>query len=419
MTTVEASERLLTPLDLAALMRATWTWDDRALRRDLAALLVDLSAAEQAAAWGGAGVRAETLRHRALSFGAEFVAAVLGPKLIAETSNPAFTRYAEFALERATFARAASARLTQVTAQSAEYAAHHLGVKYPSESSWAALVSADGARGLAKAMRAYGFRLSTSHFFATAGLVWQMLRAVEGETPYLKDIENGAISATLAAAEVSGGWDPALVRTKAVPGHSGWHLSGQKHYVPATDHADVIFVVARSLAGPSLFAVERSAPGVVVTPVSAVDQTRPLSLVTLSDTPATLVSREGSGGTLMMRAVDLATTALAAEQVGVIEKAMSMLGTNWDSRDLSEMTLHHVAAVALWQRALDDDVDSGAAAAAHIGCSRAAVRAATIAAEVLGPSAETDALYRRALSGSLLFGGPALSHERLLERLGI
>ena len=35
---------LLTPESLSALMRSTWTWDDRALRRDLAALLVDLSA---------------------------------------------------------------------------------------------------------------------------------------------------------------------------------------------------------------------------------------------------------------------------------------------------------------------------------------------------------------------------------------
>ena len=35
---------LLTPENLSALMRSTWTWDDRALRRTLSDLIVDLSA---------------------------------------------------------------------------------------------------------------------------------------------------------------------------------------------------------------------------------------------------------------------------------------------------------------------------------------------------------------------------------------
>ena len=91
---------------------------------------------------------------------------------------------------------------------------------------------------------------------------------------------------------------------------------------------------------------------------------------------------------------------------------------------LAGVALDHVAAAALWRHALAEDAAgsanaSTAAAAAHIGCSAAAVRAATAAAELLGPAEATDAILRRALSGSLLFGGPALSHERLLERLGL
>ena len=38
-------EDALTPETLSALMRSTWTWDDRALRRDLSTLLVEIAAA--------------------------------------------------------------------------------------------------------------------------------------------------------------------------------------------------------------------------------------------------------------------------------------------------------------------------------------------------------------------------------------
>lgn len=38
-------EDALTPSTLSALIRSTWTWDDRALRRDLSGLLVELTAA--------------------------------------------------------------------------------------------------------------------------------------------------------------------------------------------------------------------------------------------------------------------------------------------------------------------------------------------------------------------------------------
>ena len=135
-------------------------------------------------------------------------------------------------------------------------------------------------------MRAYGYHLHGSGFFGTAGLAWQTLVAI-GEAEYTKAIESGSISATLAAAEQSGSWDPALVRTKAVRGTGGWQLSGAKLFVPSAEDADVLLVMARSIAGPSLFAVERSAPGLQVTPLSVIDETRPLYGVELADTPAT------------------------------------------------------------------------------------------------------------------------------------
>ena len=430
-----AFDELLTADSLSALMRSTWTWDDRALRRDLAILLVDLDAVRAASDQNAAQVN--TLRARAHSSAARFIAAVLGPKLIADTGNQLRPHFLAESIDPAQFDRAAAASFAEVREHAADYvAAQTRELDYPAESTWTELVAADETQGLGAAMRGYGNALSASPFFGNFGLAWQTLRVVIGDRTaadsYADKIASGAIRGTLAAAEQTGSWDPAMVKTRATETDDGWRLTGRKQFVPAADGADVYFVIARSTAGPSLFAVESSATGVATTNLDVADPTRPLAQIDLSEAPATLLGTEGAGGRLMLTAIDLATTALAAEQVGVIEKAMSLLTAH--SADLADapafenrtagVALDHVAAASLWRRALAEGAAgspdaSAAAAAAHIGCSAAAVRAATAAAELLGPSDETDAVLRRALSGALLFGGPALSHERLLERLGL
>ena len=435
-----AFARLLTPDTLSALMRSTWTWDDRALRRDLAVLLVDLDAADAAAESDGSPqtqVCAQTLQARAMSSAAHFVAAVLGPKLIADTGNPMREHFLTATIDPGAFDRAAGAGFTRVRNDAPAYiAAQTQQLDYPSAPTWMDLARDGGELGLGAAMRGYGNSMSDSPFYGSMGLAWQTLRTVSRDSgkvaEYADQIAAETISATLAVAEQAGSWDPALVRTRATETLAGWQLTGTKHFVPAAEAADVVFVIARSTAGPSLFAVTKSAPGVTVTPLDVVDSTRPLAQIDLADTPAVLLGAEGAGGRLMVRVIDLATTALAAEQVGLIEKAMSMLvGHTAESSETSdfqtrvaEVALDHVTAAGLWRRALAEDAAgstsaASAAAAAHVGCSAAVVRAATAAAELVGPSPETDAVLRRALSGSLLFGGPALSHERLLKRLGV
>lgn len=428
MTGTDAFTDLLTPQSLSALMRSTWTWDDRALRRDLAALLVGMAAA-RAASGGGVTEHAETLQARALSDGADFVAAALGPQLIADMGNSLRADFVAGALNAAGFAREAASAFDRVRECAQDYSARHITADYPPDSDWLSLVAEKGSTGLASAMRAFGYRLDGSNLFGNAALAWQALRAVGDQCAdaagYLKAIESGTMTATLAVAERSGSWDPALVRTKAVGGQNGWKLSGIKTFVPAAGDADLYLVIARSIAGPSLFAVERSAPGLQVLPLDVLDETRPLHRVELSDTPAQLVSAEGGGGRLMMTVIDLATTALAGEQVGVIEQAMGLLFESAPAeQQFAEATIDHVAAVSLWRQAVNQQSTgspdaSGLAAAAHVGCSRAALRTTTAAAQLLGSSAEADAVFRRALSANLLFGGPAVSHERLLERLGV
>lgn len=425
-------EAALTPGVLSALMRSTWTWDDRALRRDLSGLLVQLDAGRAVSRTDVAhACFAATLRARSLASAAGFVAAVLGPKLIADTGNPFRDQFLAAASDPAMYDRQAAAALAQVHARAVRYLesiAHN--VDYPPESSWPALVRRKGQAGLGAAMRAYGNTLSSSSLFASIGLAWQTLGVVGDQAAsHAEKLERDAISATFAAAEQSGSWDPALVRTRATPGTDGWLLTGLKQFVPGCAGADLIFTIARSVAGPSLFAVDASAPGLEVTELASMDTTRPLYQVTLAETPAALVGSEGTGGQLLMRAIDLATTALAAEQVGLIEKAVTVLLAHTGDRTpsaavgarMAEVALDHLAAASLWQRAMAAGADesSVAAAVAHIVCSAACIRVATATAEIAGPSAESAVILRRAISGTLLFGGPALSHERLLDRLGM
>ncbi|WP_330293300.1 acyl-CoA dehydrogenase family protein [Streptomyces sp. NBC_00576] len=88
----------LSPDHLSALMRATWTWDDRALRARLAELLVDAMATEHLNARALRKLRAGTapgpemsvsklMYGQNLTCAAHFVSDVLGPRIIADTGK--------------------------------------------------------------------------------------------------------------------------------------------------------------------------------------------------------------------------------------------------------------------------------------------------------------------------------------------
>jgi acyl-CoA dehydrogenase len=99
----------LSPDRLSALMRATWTWDDRALRRDLSELLVDIMATRhlnaratrrmQAGVTPGPEMSVAKLMHaQNLTRAAHFVSHVLGPRIIADTGEWGTYAWAELLL---------------------------------------------------------------------------------------------------------------------------------------------------------------------------------------------------------------------------------------------------------------------------------------------------------------------------------
>jgi acyl-CoA dehydrogenase len=99
----------LSPERLSALMRATWTWDDRALRRDLSELLADMTATGylnarafrqmQAGVTPGPEMSVAKLMYaQNLTGAAHFVSRVLGPRIIADTGEWGTYAWAELLL---------------------------------------------------------------------------------------------------------------------------------------------------------------------------------------------------------------------------------------------------------------------------------------------------------------------------------
>jgi alkylation response protein AidB-like acyl-CoA dehydrogenase len=292
-----------------------------------------------------------------------------------------------------------------------------------------------------------GAALLCSPFFATVVLAAQALLASADEAAcvrYLPGIAAGQTIATLAAAEGNASWDPAMVATRAERTADGWALTGKKSFVIDGAIADLVLVVARSTAGPSLFAVDRGAPGLCAAPMTTLDPTRPMAALTFDQAPAVLIGAEGQGGRLMSRVLDLACVALGAEQAGGARQCLQMSAGYARTRFqfgrpigsfqavkhkcadmLVRVELAEAAAREAARLADEAAPEFGVAAAtAHICCSQAYLFAATENIQVHGGIGFTwehsaHLYFRRAKSSELLFGGPAVYHERLLHRLGI
>jgi alkylation response protein AidB-like acyl-CoA dehydrogenase len=298
-----------------------------------------------------------------------------------------------------------------------------------------------------------GAALACSPFFATVVLAAQALLASADQAAcarYLPGIAEGRITATLAAAEGNASWDPAMVAARAERTAAGWRLSGKKSYVIDGAIADLVLVVARSTAGPGLFAVDRGAPGLRAEPMTTLDPTRPMAALTFDQVPAVLIGAEGQAGRLMSRVLDLACVALAAEQAGGARRCLEMSAGYARTRyqfgrpigsfqavkhkcadmlvrvELAEATAREAVRLAD-EAAAEPGVAAEfavAAATAHICCSQAYLFAAAENIRVHGGIGFTwehpaHLYFRRAKSCELLFGGPAVYHERLLDRLGI
>ena len=259
---------------------------------------------------------------------------------------------------------------------------------------------------------------------------------------YVPRIASGELIATLAVVEQPGQWRADEVRASAAFDGGTWRLSGTKRFVLDGHVAGLILCAARTDRGVGLFAVEADAPGLTRQPRFTMDQTRKVADVTLDSVPGRLIGEDGGGWSVIERALQLAVTALAAEQVGGAQRCLEMSVAYAKERyqfgrpigsfqavkhkcadmlvnvELAKSAARYAAACAA---TLDDDLPVAAAMAKSF-CSEAFFKVAGDTIQVHGGIGFTwehpaHLYFKRAASSELLFGRPGHHRRLLLEHL--
>jgi alkylation response protein AidB-like acyl-CoA dehydrogenase len=299
-----------------------------------------------------------------------------------------------------------------------------------------------------------GRALAGVPFVASSVLAGQLLLATGDEQAcidLLPGIADGSVVATVGVLESRTDWDdwthapgPAAAETSARSGADGWRLAGVKRAVPFGAAADLLLIAADTGDGVGLFAVERTADGVTATPLPTLDGTRPVADVTFADATVRLIGTPAAAGQAVRRALDLGGLAIAAEDAGAMRACLQLsvdyakLRTQFDrpigsfqavKHKLADMLVRvEVAEAAVEEASLvaDDDTIEAAVAAvvayATVSESFRPVVAETIQTHGgIGFTWEHPAhlYFRRAKTSSLIFGRPAATRERLLDRLGL
>ncbi|MFM7737399.1 MAG: acyl-CoA dehydrogenase family protein [Alphaproteobacteria bacterium] len=171
--------------------------------------------------------------------------------------------------------------------------------------------------------------LSTAVF---AGLAIAESGSAEQKKKWLPRIASGDLVATLALIEPSGRWDADGVAATATPDGDGWKFEGTKLFVPDGHVAELLVVAARKPGskgqdGVSLFLVDAKTPGLKVSALKTMDQTRKLSEVVLSGVKVgrdALLGAEGGAWKAIERLADRGKVALCAEMCGGAQRVLDM-----------------------------------------------------------------------------------------------
>jgi alkylation response protein AidB-like acyl-CoA dehydrogenase len=287
-----------------------------------------------------------------------------------------------------------------------------------------------------------GRALLCAPLFSSAGLATTaLLSAAPGD-------EAGALLADLAVGHVIaalGVEDEPGRMVGATQGSGGWSLSGVKTRVLDGLAADVLLVTAGTSSGTGLFAVRMPAPGVSRQDLAVLDLTRRQVLVSLDQTPATMLDPDY--GRSLPTTLDTAAVLASAELLGVAQRSLDIaveyalsrrqFGALIGSFQAIKHTLADSLASVEQMRAA---VATAASAAADGGtqsaqlseivsvtkayCSQAAPKVVETLIQVLGGIGYTwehpAHLYlRRARTLAMMFGSPADHRRRLATLLGL
>jgi len=138
----------------------------------------------------------------------------------------------------------------------------------------------------------------------------------------LPGIADGSTIATLAWVENPSSWGIEGISATAKRAGDGYTIDGTKTLVLDGHTASLILVVAQADGGPSLFAVDASAGGLVRRKLDTLDMTRKVASLEFSGVKARLIGNEGDAAGIIERTLRIAAVALAAEQVGAAQKCL-------------------------------------------------------------------------------------------------
>ncbi|MFD8276171.1 acyl-CoA dehydrogenase family protein [Streptomyces flaveolus] len=304
-----------------------------------------------------------------------------------------------------------------------------------------------GAREVHVVMEELGRTLSPVPCLGSAVLTVQALLASGDAGACARLLPGLALGRTVGALAWAerGSWDPAAIRAAAARGPGGtWLLTGTKEFVLDGAGAGLLFVAARTEAGVCLFEVPVDGAGVRREPAVTMDPTRAQARIVLDRAEGRLIGVEGDGGRALRHVLDLACTALAAEQTGAAERCLELTVAYARERVQfgrpigSFQALKHRLADAYVLVESARSAAYGAACAAADGSPELTRRAAvaksacseafsTVAGETIqlhggiGITWEHDAhrYFKRAHGSAQLFGTPAWHRGRLAEDLGL
>ena len=291
-----------------------------------------------------------------------------------------------------------------------------------------------GMSELAVVLEELGAALTPAPFFASAVLAAGVLVQLGDESAakeYLPGIASGSVIATLAEG---------TLHSRAADDGS-YLLTGTAPLVLNGLDAGLILVVADSPA--AVYAVPSDAPDLVRTPLTTLDLTRPQARLEFAGTPARLIGPLDATSALA-RTMDLASVALAAEQLGGLRRCLSTIveyaklrvqfgrfvgsfqGVKHKLADM-HCTLEQAESIvryAAWAAdfAPDELPVAAALAQSFVGPAYFAVaRDHLLLHGGIGFTWEHDAhlYYKRAKSAELLLGPPRHHRALLAQRLGL
>ena len=178
-------------------------------------------------------------------------------------------------------------------------------------------------------------------FFSTLLAAFAVLEAgtPEQKEQWLPAIAAGDARATVALLDAELDWDPNAVAARAERRSGGWSISGLKRIVPWAHVANMLVVPARIAERRSsgraegqrdalaLFLVDASAPGLKLTPLTAIDMaTRWVSVrfESVPVTPDAMLGEPGQAVAILEALLRRGAVGAAAEMLGAARRCLDM-----------------------------------------------------------------------------------------------